>query len=157
MVIACFWRDMGFVASTRFCRESGFVANTRFFGLVLSRLLLRHKGFYSDFVQISAQKIGGWDLCSTCHRLFQHGAVSLLHSLPCSLMLWTCTKSKKDGQNHKNTGVRLGWFLFWWKLEIQLLHGFKLFHFVHWCRNRFCFRSQMIFYAVCNFFAFRPF
>ena len=64
MVIACFWRDMGFVASTRFCRESGFVANTRFFGLVLSRLLLRHKGFYSDFVQISAQKIGGWDLWS---------------------------------------------------------------------------------------------
>jgi len=54
---------MGFVASTRFCRESGFVANTRFFGFVLSRLLLRHKGFYSDFVQISAQKIGGWDLC----------------------------------------------------------------------------------------------
>ena len=64
VVIACFWRDMGFVASTRFCRESGFVANTRFFGFVLSRLLLRHKGFYSDFVQISAQKIGGWDLCS---------------------------------------------------------------------------------------------
>ena len=62
VVIACFWRDMGFVASTRFCRESGFVANTRFFGLVLSRLLLRHKGFYSDFVQISGQKIGGWDL-----------------------------------------------------------------------------------------------
>ena len=55
---------MGFVASTRFCRESGFVANTRFFGLVLSRLLLRHKGFYSDFVQISAQKIGRWDLWS---------------------------------------------------------------------------------------------
>ena len=64
VVIACFWRDMGFVASTRFCRESGFVANTRFFGLVLSRLLLRHKGFYSDFVQISAQKIGRWDLWS---------------------------------------------------------------------------------------------
>ena len=64
VVIACFWRDMGFVASTRFCRESGFVANTRFFGLVLSRLLLRHKGFYSDFVQISVQNIGGWDLCS---------------------------------------------------------------------------------------------
>merc|ERR1712032_480114 len=62
VVIACFWRDMGFVASTRFCRESGFVANTRFFGFVLSRLLLRHKGFYSDFVQISAQKLGGWDL-----------------------------------------------------------------------------------------------
>ena len=62
VVIACFWRDMGFVASTRFCRESGFVANTRFFGLVLSRLLLRHKGFYSDFVQISVQNIGGWDL-----------------------------------------------------------------------------------------------
>ena len=63
VVIACLWRDMGFVASTRFCRESGFVANTRFLGFVLSRLLLRHKGFYSDFVQISAQKIGGWDLC----------------------------------------------------------------------------------------------
>ena len=30
---------------------------------VLSRLLLRHWGFYPDFVQISAQKIGGWDLC----------------------------------------------------------------------------------------------
>ena len=54
---------MGFVAYTRFCRESGFVVNTRFFGFVLSRLLLRHKGFYSDFVQISAQKLGGWDLC----------------------------------------------------------------------------------------------
>ena len=58
---------MGFVAYTRFCRESGFVVNTRFFGFVLSRLLLRHKGFYSDFVQISAQKIGGWDLCSRGH------------------------------------------------------------------------------------------
>merc|ERR550517_514596 len=64
VVIACFWRDMGFIAYTRFCRESGFVVNTRFLGFVLSRLLLRHKGFYSDFVQISAQKIGGWDLCS---------------------------------------------------------------------------------------------
>ena len=70
VVIACFWRDMGFVASTRFCRESGFVANTRFFGLVLSRLLLRHKGFYSDFVQISGQKIGGWDLCWQLGLLF---------------------------------------------------------------------------------------
>merc|ERR1712032_776343 len=31
VVIACFWRDMGYVAFTRFCCESGFVANTRFF------------------------------------------------------------------------------------------------------------------------------
>ena len=40
--------------------------------------------------------------------LFQDGAISLLHSLPCfsSLTLWTCTKSEKDGQNYKNTGVR---------------------------------------------------
>ena len=37
-----------------------FVANTRFFWFVLSRLLLRHWGFYSDFVQISAQKTGGY-------------------------------------------------------------------------------------------------
>ena len=50
---------------------------------------------------------------------------------------------------------RLGGFLFWWKLEFQLLHGFKLFHFVHWFRNSFCFRSQMIFYAVCNFLRFK--
>ena len=64
VVIACFWRDMGFVAYTRFCRESGFVANMRLFWFVLSRLLLRHCGFYSDFVQISAQKIGRWDLWS---------------------------------------------------------------------------------------------
>jgi len=77
VVIACFWRDMGFVASTRFCRESGFVANTRFFGFVLSRLLLRHKGFYSDFVQISAQKIGGWDLWANTRGEIIEGA--LLH------------------------------------------------------------------------------
>ena len=46
-----------------------FVANQglsgkRAFLDVLSRLLLRHCGFYSDFVQISAQKIGRWDLWS---------------------------------------------------------------------------------------------
>ena len=40
-----------------------FVANTRLFGLVLSRLLLRHLGFDSDFAQISEQKTGGWGLC----------------------------------------------------------------------------------------------
>ena len=39
------------------CRESRFVTNTRFFGFVLSRLLLRHLGFDSDFVQISEQKL----------------------------------------------------------------------------------------------------
>ena len=47
-----------YVMITRLCRDMGYVANTRFFGLVLSRLLLRHWGFYSDFVQISAQKNG---------------------------------------------------------------------------------------------------
>ena len=36
-----------------------FVANMRFFVSVLSRLLLRHLGFDSDFAQISGQKIGG--------------------------------------------------------------------------------------------------
>merc|ERR1711928_180261 len=63
VVITCIWRDMGYVAFRHFCRESGFVANTRFFGCILSRLLLRHRGFYSDFVQISVQNIGDWDLC----------------------------------------------------------------------------------------------
>ena len=64
--IHAFWVFFGldYVAFMRSCRESGFVANTRFFGFVLSRLLLRQKGFYSDFVQISVQNIGGWDLCS---------------------------------------------------------------------------------------------
>ena len=47
-----------YVMITRLCCDMGYVANTRFFGLVLSRLLLRHWGFYSDFVQISAQKNG---------------------------------------------------------------------------------------------------
>ena len=50
-----------------------FVANQdlsriRAFLDVLSRLLLRHWGFYSDFVQISAQKIGRWDLWSRVER-----------------------------------------------------------------------------------------
>ena len=27
--------------------------------------------------------------------------------------------------------LAVGWFLFWWNLEFQFLHGFKLFHFVH--------------------------
>ena len=35
----------------------------------------------------------------------------------------------------------LGWFLFWWNLAFQFLHGFKLFHFVHRFQNCFCFRS----------------
>ena len=62
--IRAFWVSFGldYVAFTHFCRESGFGANTRSCGFVLSRLLLRHRGVYSDFVQISAQKIGGWDL-----------------------------------------------------------------------------------------------
>ena len=35
----------------------------------------------------------------------------------------------------------VGWFLFWWKLEFQLLHGFTMFHFVLWFQNNFCFCS----------------
>ena len=50
--------------SRAYCRKSRFVTNTRFFGFVLSRLLLRHLGFDSDFAQISEQKIGGWGLCT---------------------------------------------------------------------------------------------
>ena len=46
----------------------------------------------------------------------------------------------------------LGWFLFWWKLEFWLLHGFKMFHFVHWFQSSFCFRSTTISSAVRKFF-----
>ena len=60
VVITCFCRNMGYVAFTHiYCHESRFVTNMRFFGFVLSRLLLRHLGFDSDFAQISEQKIGG--------------------------------------------------------------------------------------------------
>jgi len=59
-----------------YCRESRFVTNTRFFGFVLSRLLLRHLGFDSDFAQISEQKIGGWGLWGRylheIHLLFRY-------------------------------------------------------------------------------------
>jgi len=104
---------MGYVAFTHFCRESGFVANTRFFGCILSRLLLRHRGFYSDFVQISVQNIGGWDLCCVhgqkdkpdknlqifnfryklhiCHHL-HGGALNKAVNLGHSLKLGTFTK-----------------------------------------------------------------
>ena len=37
------------------------------------------------------------------------------------------------------------WFL-------QLLHGFKMFHFIHWFQNSFCFRSTTIPSAVRKFF-----
>ena len=33
----------------------------------------------------------------------------------------------------------VGWFLFWWKLEFWLLHGFKLCHFVQLFQNNFSF------------------
>ena len=46
---------------------------------------------------------------------------------------------------------RLGWFLFWWNLAFQFLHGFKLFHFVHRFQNSFCFRSTTIPSAVRTF------
>ena len=56
--------------SRAYCRKSRFVTNTRFFGFVLSRLLLRHLGFDSDFAQISAQKIGGWGLWCMISKVF---------------------------------------------------------------------------------------
>ena len=52
-----------------YCRESRFVTNTRYFGFVLSRLLLRHLGFDSDFAQISEQKTGGWGLWSWWQKM----------------------------------------------------------------------------------------
>ena len=91
----CFFHCPGSNGTTTcYCRETDNVANTRFLGHfctptmlhlrafvanqglsrirtfldVLSRLLLRHCGFYSDFVQISAQKIGRWDLWSRVER-----------------------------------------------------------------------------------------
>ena len=45
----------------------------------------------------------------------------------------------------------LGWFLFWWNLAFQFLHGFKLFHFVHRFQNCFCFRSTTFPSAVRTF------
>ena len=55
---------------------------------------------------------------------------------------------------HPFFSKKLEWFLFWRKLEFQLQHGFQLFHFVHRFWNRFSFRSQMTFYAVCNLLQF---
>ena len=46
---------------------------------------------------------------------------------------------------------RVGWFLFWWNLALQFLHGFKLFHFVHRFQNCFCFRSTTFPSAVRTF------
>ena len=45
----------------------------------------------------------------------------------------------------------VGWFLFWWNLAFQFLHGFKLFHFVHRFQNCFCFRSTTFPSAVRTF------
>ena len=47
---------------TRALLQIGFLSRIRAFWGFLSRLLLRHLGFDSDFAQISEQKIGGWGL-----------------------------------------------------------------------------------------------
>ena len=47
--------------------------------------------------------------------------------------------------------ISVGWFLFWWNLAFQFLHGFKLFHFVHRFQNCFCFRSTTFPSAVRTF------
>ena len=47
--------------------------------------------------------------------------------------------------------MTLGWFLFWWNLAFQFLHGFKLFHFVHRFQNCFCFCSTTFPSAVRTF------
>ena len=60
-------------------------------------------------------------------------------------------------EDHKELSQKfhlpLGWFLFWWKLKFQLLHGFKLFHFVHRFWNTFWFRCRTTPSAVRNFFS----
>ena len=51
----------------------------------------------------------GRNLYSTCHLIVSrwHSLVATWFTLlNSSLTLWTCTKSQKDGQNYKNTGVR---------------------------------------------------
>ena len=57
---------------------------------------------------------------------------------------------KMDLESHMILG-RIGWFLFWWNLAFQFLHGFKLFHFVHRFQNCFCFRSTTFPSAVRTF------
>ena len=58
VVIACFWRAMGYAASTRFYRESGFVANVLFW-VCFVQTFTQTQGILLRFC---AQKIGGWDL-----------------------------------------------------------------------------------------------
>ena len=70
------------------------------------------------------------------------------------LAVWSCNttlaqpwKAQFFSPDHTEA---LGWFLFWWKLKFQLLHGFKLFHFVHRFWNTFCFRCRTTPSAVRN-------
>ena len=44
----------------------------------------------------------------------------------------------------------IGRFLYLKNWFLQLLHGFKLFHFLHWFRNGFCFPSRVIFTATSS-------
>ena len=46
------------------CRKTDYVENTCFLSLVLTRIFRILLRFYSDFTQISAQKIGYWELYS---------------------------------------------------------------------------------------------
>ena len=52
---------------------------------------------------------------------------------------------------------QLGWFLFWWNLEFQFLHGFKLFHLVSDFQNSFCFWCTTLPSAVRKIWAFSSF
>ena len=59
--------------------------------------------------QILDESSFGRNIYSTCHLIVSrwHSLVATWFTLlNSSLTLWTCTKSQKDGQNHKNTGVR---------------------------------------------------
>ena len=59
VVITLFCSGMGYVPFTRILSQIAFCREYTLFGFVLCRLLRRHLGFDSDFVQISGQKIGG--------------------------------------------------------------------------------------------------
>jgi hypothetical protein len=117
--------------SRAYCRKSRFVTNTRFFGFVLSRLLLRHLGFDSDFAQISAQKISGWGLCKR-HLLHSHlRSVSFMNF------------STHDGSNCKISDPWNAWVLI--SLYLVLPWNVTVLHLkeclMSWYRSRFMFNE----------------
>ena len=63
--------------------------------------------------QFLDESSSGGNFYSTCHLIVSrwHSFVARWFTLLYSLLtLWMCTKSQKDGQNHKNTGVRRAFF-----------------------------------------------